>query len=127
MKQGTATYFAWCAAVVAAAVAYVVPAFTTVPLLWYYPVARSWALESQPSGFALDWYGRTLWAILAGAIALALGMALSRRVGQPSARAYRIWAAWAGMASVLAIAVYVLQLIHRHPTPEPLPPGYLPR
>lgn len=124
MTRGSATYFAWCGAVIAAAVAYVVPAFTTVPLLWYYPVARTWALESRPEGLALDWFGRTLWALLAGAIALALGMALARRAAPPSARAYRIWAAWAGMASLLAIAVYVLQLIHRHPVPEPLPLGY---
>jgi hypothetical protein len=127
MKRASATYFAWCGSVIAAAIAYVVPAFTTVPLLWYYPVARSWALESQPTGFALDWYGRTLWALLAGAAGLAVGTAVARRVGEPSARAYRIWAAWAGMASLLAIAVYVLQLIHRQPVPEPLPPGYQPR
>ena len=124
MKRTDAAYFAWCAAIVFASLVYVAPAFTSVPVLWYYPVAHTWALETHPSGFALDWYGRTLWAVLAAAIAFAVGRAIAGRLSTPSVRAYRIWAAWAGMTSLLAIAVYTYQLAYRHPVPEPLPAGY---
>jgi hypothetical protein len=119
-----ATYFAWCAAIIAASLVFVVPAFTTVPLLWYYPVARRWALEGRPDGFALDWFGRTIWAMLAVAIAFPGALAVARRVRTPSPRTYLLWGAWAGMTSVLAIAVYTYQLANRHPVPEPLPASY---
>lgn len=124
MKRSESVYFAWCAAIVVASLVYVAPAFTSIPLVWYYPVAHTWALESRPSGFALDWYGRTLWAVLAGVMAFGLGRAISARLATPSMRAYRIWAAWVGMTSLLAIAVYAYQLANRHPAPEPLPAGY---
>jgi hypothetical protein len=124
VKRADSVYFAWCAAIVVASLVYVLPAFASVPLLWYYPVARIWTLESHPSGFALDWYGRTLWALLAAALAYGLGRAVTARLATPSVRAFRIWAAWVGMTSLLAIAVYTYQLANRHPVPEPLPPGY---
>lgn len=124
MNAPHSSYFAWCGAIVVASVVFVVPTFATVPLLWYYPLAHTWALETGPSGFALDWYGRTIWAVLAAALAFPLGLALARRVRAPSPRGFFMWGAWAGMASLLAIAVYTFQLAHRHPVPEPLPAGY---
>ncbi len=127
MSKGSAAYFGWCGAVIVASLVYVAPAFTTVPVLWYYPLTHGWALEGRPGGFALDWYGRTLWAILAAAISFVVGRAIARRMSTASPRAYQMWAAWAGMTSLLAIAVYTYQLAHRHPVPEPLPPSYEPR
>lgn len=124
MSKAGAAYFGWCGAVILASLVYVVPAFMTVPLLWYYPLTHGWALESYPTGFALDWYGRTIWAASTAALAFPVLTALARRSSNPSPRAYRLWAAWAGMASLLAMAVYTYQLAHRHPVPEPLPAGY---
>lgn len=124
MNAPKAAYFAWCAAIVVASLVFVMPAFTTVPMIWYYPVARVWALESRPDGFALDWYGRTIWAVLAAALTFPVGLSVARRVRAPSPRAYVLWAGWAGMTSLLAIAVYTYQLANRHPVPEPLPAGY---
>ena len=127
MNRRQAGYFGWCAAVALSSLVYVAPAFTTVPLLWYYPLTHAWALEGRPHGFALDWFGRTIWAVLAAAIGFSVGTILARRLSPASPRAYRLWAASAGMATLLAIAVYTYQLAHRRPVPEPLPPSYQPR
>ena len=127
MNRTQSGYFGWCGAVILASLVFVVPAFTTVPLFWYYPLTRGWALEGQPTGFALDWYGRTIWALIAGAVGFLVGTALAWRLPAASARGYRMWAAWAGVATVLAISVYSFQLAHRRPVPEPLPASYKPR
>jgi hypothetical protein len=120
-------YFAWCAAIVASSLIYVLPAFTPIPLLWYHPAARFWELAARPDGFATGWYGRTSWAVLGAAIAFALAWLATTRRQAPSRRAFLVWAAWAGMTSVLAIAVYSYQLAYRQPVPEPLPADYVPR
>ncbi len=127
MERRDTLYFAWCISVVAASVAFVVPAFTAVRIFWYYPLRHAWAFETHPSAFAVDWYGRSVWALAAGGIAFALASFVLPRLRKPSARAYRLWAAWALTATVLAIAVYSYQLARRHPIPEPLPSWYVPR
>jgi hypothetical protein len=124
MTRASSVYFAACAAVVIASLVYVAPAFTTVPVLWYYPLAHTWALQGRPDGFALDWYGRTLWAVLSAAIAFGAAHAVASRMSPPHPRAYRVWAVWVGMTTLLAIAVYTYQLAGREPIPEPMPAGY---
>ncbi len=124
MSRSHAAYFAWCGAIVVASLVYVAPAFTTVPVVWYYPLSHAWVLEGRPGGFALDWFGRTLWAVLAMAITFPAALAVATRLPSPSARGFRLWAAWAAMTSILAMAVYAYQLAHRHPVPEPLPAEY---
>jgi hypothetical protein len=124
MTRGGAAYFASCSAVVVASLVYVAPAFTSIPVFWYHPLARSWALEAEPSGFAIDWYGRTAWAVLAAAVAFAITRAIARRIPDASPRTYRVWAAWVGMMSVLAITVYTYQLAYRHVDPEATPPSF---
>lgn len=127
MESRSATYFGGCVAVVASSLVFVAPAFVNVPVPWYYPLSRAWAIEVAPTGFALDWYGRTLWALLTLILSFAVGRLIARRLPGASPRWYRMCAAWAAMASVLAIAVYTYQLARRHPVPEPLPPTYEPR
>ena len=124
MKTPQATYFGWCGAIVVGAIVFVIPAFMTVPLLWYYPVRRAWALELRPNGLALDWYGRTIWAVMAAGASFPVAFVVARRVSTPASRAYLLWAAWAGMTSLLAMTVYSYQLAQRHPVPEPLPADY---
>lgn len=124
MNAPHSAYFAWCGTIIVASLVFVVPTFATVPLVWYYPIAHAWALEARPTGFALDWYGRTIWAVLAATLAFPFGLTLARRVHPPSPRGFFMWGAWAAMASLLAIAVYTFQLAHRHPVPEPIPAGY---
>ncbi len=124
MSSPHSAYFAWCGTIVVASLVFVVPTFATVPLFWYYPLAHAWALEARPAGFALDWYGRTIWALMGAAAAFPVALAVARRLPPPSARAFFMWAAWAGMTSLLAITVYTYQLAHRHPVPEPLPVEY---
>jgi len=124
MTRESSAYFAACAAVVVSSLVYVVPAFVTIPVLWYYPLAHAWALESRPDGFALDWYGRTLWSVLSAGVAFGAASVVAGRMPAASPRAFRVWAAWVGMTSLLAIAVYTYQLAHREPVPEPLPAGH---
>lgn len=124
VERRDALYFAWCASVVAAGVAFVIPAFTVVRIFWYYPLRHSWLFQARPSEFAVDWYGRSVWALGAGLFAFAMTLGLVARMKRPSSRAYGLWAAWALVATVLAIAVYSYQLAHRHPVPEPLPAWY---
>jgi hypothetical protein len=127
VNSAHSAYFAWCGTIVVASLVFVVPTFATVPLVWYSPVTHVWTLEAHPVGFALDWYGRTIWAVLAAAFAFPLGLTFARRMQAPSQRWFFMWAAWAGMASLLAMAVYTVQLAQRHPVPEPLPPDYVAR
>lgn len=127
MERRDVVYFAWCASVVAAGIAFVIPAFTVVRIFWYYPLEHRWAFQTHPSAFAVDRYGRSLWALGAGGFVFAMALGIVSRLKRPSSRAYGLWAAWALVATVLAIAVYSYQLAHRHPVPEPLPSWYQPR
>jgi len=55
------------------------------PVPWYFPLERRWAIAAHPPGLAMGWYGATLAALLAAALAAAVTWLASAR--GPLARA----------------------------------------
>jgi hypothetical protein len=127
MERRHAVYVGLCAATVAFAVSYMVPAVVPVAVPWYYPLERRWALEVEPTGMAMDWYGRTLLSAVAAIVAHLLGWGVARALRRPLVRGFALWAAWAATAVAFAMALFTWQLLHRTPTPAPLPSWYQPR
>jgi len=117
---------ALCAAAVAFALIFALPAFKPLPVFWYYPLQHRWAFELKPTALAMDWYGRTALASATALVAFALTALVGRR-WTPSARALGLWAAWVATACAIAMSLYVFQLAQRVPTPAPLPSWYQPR
>jgi len=105
-------------------VAYVLPLFGVGPTLWYVPLENRWVLGAKPTVMVMDWYGRTLFAILAaGAAAIAATLLTRKRaIGAP-----RIWAGVLAIALATALGTYVEHLYARELTPEPVPSWYVPR
>lgn len=112
-------------------IAFLVPSLRPTPLLWYQPLLRAWTFELRPSGFAMEWFGRTALAIGVGAIVGVATWALSQR------GAFARWLAQPGMALALAHAGALVLLVdflyfgwvmtHQIPAPLPLPAWYCPR
>lgn len=127
MQPNHAVYLGLCAAIVAFTLAYIYPAVSPVPTFWYYPLEHRWAFELQGSGMAMDWYGRSLAATLAGLAGFAIGWSLGRLRKRPMGRAFKLWAAWAATAVVFAMALFTWQLAQRRPVPEPIPSWYVPK
>lgn len=127
-----ALLIALCAGDIASSLAFVLPSFLKVPVLWYYPLQRRFALETLPSALAMDWYGRSLLALVAGLLIGALAYAVCRRreggEGKEGAdRTPTLFVLWAATATVFAMASCAYQLALREPVPEPLPSWYVPK
>ena len=105
-------------------IAYVLPLFGVGPTLWYVPLEDQWVLGAKPAKLVMDWYGRTLFAILVAGIAAIATTQLTRTraLGRP-----RVWAGLLAVALAIAMGTYVEHLEDRVPVPEPLPSGYVPR
>jgi hypothetical protein len=99
----------------------VTPVFGPMPLLWYYPLDRMFALSARAHGFATGWYGRSLLALAGGVMGFVLGAIIVRVTRARSQRAMTLGTLWAAVAIVLALSVYAYQFAHRVPVPEPLP------
>lgn len=127
MQRAQALYVASFLATIAFALAFVYPSLSPTPVLWYYPLEHRWAFELQPSGLAMDWYGRTLLAAGVSALAFLAGYGVARRIRQASRRFFGLLAGWMITAVVMVMFLFAWQLAHRQPVPAPLPPGYLPR
>lgn len=95
------------------------------PVPWYFPLERRWALTSAPAGPAMGWYGATLAALIAAALAGAITWAASAR--GPLARALRRGAIVLAIARagglVLAVdfAYFGWTLTHQTPKPWAIP------
>lgn len=124
--QARALLIALCAGDIASSLAFVLPGFVKIPVLWYYPLQRRFALEALPSALAMDWYGRSLLAILAGLLIAALAYAVCRR-REGDGRVPALFVLWAATATVFAMASCAYQLALREPVPEPLPAWYVPK
>jgi hypothetical protein len=117
---------ALCAAVVGFDLGFVFPAWSPTRVLWYFPLERRWAFVVRPDGLAMDFYGRTLLALLVAAACFALALTLAR-VRPPSRPSLQRWTSWAAIALALTLALQAFQLANRQPVPEPLPAWYVPR
>lgn len=97
-----------------------------VPLAWFDPVARVWSFGHRPGSVAIDWYGRTLYSLAAGAVFFLAARVFSKR-REPSEAGVRLWLVWAGFALLLSASLYGAALWNRRAPPEPLPSWYVPR
>jgi uncharacterized membrane protein (UPF0136 family) len=96
-----------------------------VPLPWYYPLERRFALEVQPHGLAADFFGRTLVSLAAGLAVGAVGQRLAGLLRTPGRRRWAAVAAvWSAALLALTAGLYAYTLWGRAPVPLPLPvPG----
>lgn len=109
-------------AVAAVALAFVASGLLELPLPWFDPREGSWSFGHRPSTAAIDWYGRSLYALAAGALAFGLAALLSPRGGPP--KAVETAALWiAALALAAAWATQAVLLYPRKPPAEPLPSG----
>lgn len=127
MERKISTYLGLCAATVGTSLGFMYPAFSPTRTLWYYPLQHRFTWELKPAGLAMDWYGRSLVALLLGALAFVVTWVASRFVARVSRRSLYLWASWVATGTLLAIALYVYQLVTREPVPEPLPSWYVPK
>ncbi len=109
-------------------VGYFVCTVLPVPVIWYYPVERSFELALKPHGLAADFYGRLLWSGLGAAAMAPVGILWKRFLsGDALKRWMLITAAWCAALLMLLFGLYIHKLVGRVPTPAPLPSGYVPR
>ncbi len=112
MATRYATHLAMCVATGAFALAYALPAFVPVPLLWYHPVERIWTVGVHASGIAMDFYGRCLFAAVVSSLVAALMYTFARHLSrrEPSACVVALFTLWAIGLPVLVIAFYAWRL-----------------
>jgi hypothetical protein len=127
LQRAQAIYVASCTATIAFALAFVYPSVSPLRVLWYYPLEHRWAYELQPSGLAMDWYGRTLLAAFVSVAVFLASYGVATRIKRTSSRFFGLLAGWMITAVVMVMFLYAWQLAHRQPVPAPLPPGYVPR
>lgn len=127
MRKQEALLIAMCAATIAFAVAFVYPMIVAQPVGWYYPLEHRWALESKPTGLAMDFYGRTFQASVAWSIMFMIALPIARRVRSLQPRAIFLIAAWSISVTLLVMAYIGWMLHFRVPTPPAIPAWYQPR
>lgn len=91
------------------AFAYFITEIVPVPLLWYYPLERSWAYGTGnlPPGLMMGWYGKVLFCLVVASLVsglLAASLKLSQRELPPAAQSLLDLAA---MSSVLFALYYI--------------------
>lgn len=122
-------------------------AVVKLPVVLYFPLGRRWSLAPSPGELSMDFYGRSLLALVSGAVA-ALGTLavfwvrdkLRGTAGDPPPTADAdansqtatsgrrenglvLLAGYVATALLLAMGVYAYELYGRVPVPEPLPAG----
>lgn len=85
LRRTAARALAACAACAGAATGFFVASVAALPLPLYFPLARRWALSPRPLELSMDYYGRSLYALLGGIAAGLLVYAVARsRLPRPS-------------------------------------------
>jgi hypothetical protein len=107
---------------------FLVTALRGTPIPWYHPLAHVWSFESRPGDFAMDWFGRTAVALLAGAALGAAAWFTGARSSWLSRPRVVLGIARAGGLVLLVDFVYFgWTLAGIAASPLPLPPWYCPR
>ena len=136
-RQRLAAAYAACALSTGASLAFFVTGVAPLPVLLYFPLGRRFGFQTRLGELSMDYYGRSLVALLAGAV-LALLVYLMCSAGsdrspdgaghEPAKRSeprlrdrLALCAAYAVTAAVLAAGLFAYQLAARVPTPEPFP------
>ena len=111
------------------AVTFVLPAFVTMPVLWYQPVEHAWIYDVRAPGIAMDFYGRCLDASIASTLLGGAAHAICRRFirPEPSGSTVALLTTWALTFTILVMTFFAWRLIHRAPVPPPTPDWYQPR
>ena len=99
----------------------------SVPILWYYPLEHRWAFESEPNGLAIAWYGQTIASLTLSLVGGGMAWIVLRRRPPLSPGIQDGWLGAMIVSIVFVVLVIVVTNLGRHPTPEPLPPWYIPR
>lgn len=127
MRKADLVFVALCLATIAFALVFVSPMFGELSVPWYYPLERRWALEVKPKGLAMDFYGRTLWAMFAATGTFVVAVLAGRKKRSIEPRTIGLFTAWALTATLLVIAYFAWTLYERRPVPSPIPDWYQPR
>ncbi len=99
-----------------------------MPLLWHLPVQRRFTFEVRPLALGVDFYGRILWSLIAGALAAAAAhLAIRRRWLQPRPDWLRGAVVWMVVVLLFTSGLYLYILRARQVIPAALPPGYVAR
>ncbi len=123
-----AVHIATCTASIAFALTLALPAFVSIPLLWYRPVEREWLFAVHAGGIAIDFYGRCLFASIVAVAAAAISYVIVARANrEPSRRIIAVFTVWAISITMLVLTFYAWRLAHREIAPHPLPSWYQPR
>jgi hypothetical protein len=101
------------------------------PLPWYHPLGRRWTFESQPSGFAMGWFGQTALSLGCAVVFGGLTWLVTSRGALASwlSRAPVVLgiARAGGLILLVDFAYFGWALMHQTPAPLPLPAWYCPR
>ena len=127
MRKQDALFLALAAGTIAFAMAFAYPAFTSESVIWYYPLEHRWAFEVTAHGVAMDFYGRTLQAVIAWSATFLVTLPIARRVHATGQRIPFLFGAWALTATVFVMLFYGWTLHYRIPVPAKLPSWYQPR
>lgn len=135
--------YAVCVLCTATATAFLLTAVVSLPVPLYFPLARRWAMGTPADlerQLSMDYYGRSLFALLCGGACALVAHAILRRRPPPAPEAappeadppaspptLYLWTAYAGTAIALCAALFTYKLVTRDLTPEPLPTWYVPR
>lgn len=115
-----------CAGVIVFCLTFALGLVYPLPILLYYPLEHRWSFEDRPDGLSMSWYGRTLFSIVLSLLSSVVAFSVLRRLPAVSEGAHG-WTAILVVSMLAAVLVTVVTNISLHPTPEPLPPGYVPR
>ena len=117
---------------IATSLGFFLTAVVKLPVPLYFPLSRRWSVVPNSEELSMDFFGRSLVAIVAGAVVGALTLAVLRlpaRRGRPAGApaapgsGLALLTGYAATAFILAAGVFGYQLYGRAPVPEPLPPG----
>jgi hypothetical protein len=137
-EPALAAAYAACALSIGASLAFFLTGVVPLPVLLYFPLVRRFGFRGELGELSMDYYGRSLLALLVGA---ALGSVvyllcsrpgLGAAAGSPETEArpgeasllrdrLALLAAYVVTAALLAAGLFAYQLGTRVPTPEPLP------
>jgi hypothetical protein len=118
-------YLGGCAMLLAFAGTFFLLQLIPMPLFWYHPLERVFQLETRPSGLAMDFYGRTLWSAIAGALAFPVGSRLASHLTFTRSRVW-LWVAYGLGMTALAMCLIGYQIWPRPAQPIPIPSWYTP-
>lgn len=112
----------WAAFAAAYLSAWFVATAVPLPLVWYLPLGRRFLFAAHTPELAVDYYGRVLLCLLAGAAAALVAQAAARR-----GRWLSTLLVWSLGLLAFTSSLTIYTLAHRQPIPAALPPGYVAR